>query len=101
MNLQCGYIPGTESMCYHPIQNIDFWGSNWNNCQILLNGKTLHTIINNNKKFTVEQSLNNSYGIELQVNGQKIYEHRQLYYVDLVFDSAPDYELIESMIVDH
>ena len=26
MKLQCGYIPGTQSLCYHPIKNIKFWG---------------------------------------------------------------------------
>ena len=101
MKLQCGYIPGTKSMCYHPIKNVKFWGSSWTTCRILLNNKTLHTINNNNNTITVEQITNDSYGIELQVNGQKIYEDPHLYYVDLVFDSTPNYELIDSMIVDH
>jgi hypothetical protein len=101
MNLQCGYLPETKSSCYHPVQNVNFWGSNWKTCQVILNEKTLHTITNNSRKITVEQSINNSYGIELRVNGQKIYEHPQLYYVELVFDSPPEYELIKSMIVDH
>ena len=100
MNLQCGYLPETKSSCYHPVQNVNFWGSNWKTCQVILDKKTLHTITNNNKKFTVEQTLNNSYGIELRVNGQKIYEHPQLYYVELIFDSTPDYELIQTIIVD-
>jgi hypothetical protein len=101
MNLQCGYLPETKSSCYHPVQNVNFWGSNWNNCQILLNGKTLHTITNNNRKYNVCLNQNNSYGIELRVNEQKIYEHPQLYYVELIFDSPPEYELIQTMIVDH
>jgi len=101
MKIQCGYIPGTNSSCYHPIKNVKFWGENWNDCQVILNGKNIHTIKNNNQPFTVELVSNISYGIELRVTGQKIYEHPQLYHVDLVFDSIPEYELIESMIVDH
>lgn len=101
MKLQCGYLPGTNSMCYHPIQNVKFWGDNWKTCNIVLDGKIIKTITNNNQTVIVEQELNNSYGIELKVNGQKIYEHFYVYYVDLVFDSQPEYELIESMIVDH
>ena len=101
MKLQCGYLPETKSSCYHPIKNVKFWGKNWKSCQVILDGKIIFTITNNNQPVTVEQTQNNSYGIELKVNGQKIYEYNYLYCVDLVFDSTPDYELIDSMIVDH
>lgn len=101
MKLQCGYLPGTNSMCYHPIQNVKFWGDNWKTCNIVLDGKTIKTITNNNQTVIVEQEHNNSYEIEFKVNEQTIYKQRYLYFVDLIFDSPPEYELIDSMIVDH
>lgn len=100
MNLQCGYIPGTQSMCYHPVQNVTFWGNNWTNCHIILNGKIIHTIKNNNKRFEVSLTSNNN-NIELRVNDSIVHAQHQLYYVDLKFDSSPFYVLTKSMIVDH
>ena len=101
MKLQCGYLPGTDSACYHPIQNVKFWGNAWKECKIIYKDQVVHTVTNNNQPFLIELGHNDSYGIELKVNGEKIYEYRYLFYVDLVFDSQPEYELIESMIVDH
>lgn len=101
MKLQCGYLPGTRSMCYHPIKNIKFWGENWKTCQVVLDDKIIFVISNNNRTVTIEQEHNNSYDIELKVNEQTIYKQRYLYFVDLIFDSPPEYELIDSMIVDH
>lgn len=101
MKLQCGYLPGTNSMCYHPIQNLKFWGVNWKTCQVILDEKPIHTITNNQQSYLVELTHNNSYKCELKVNDKKIYEHPHLFFVDLVFDFEPEYELIKSMIVDH
>lgn len=102
MILQCGYLPGTNSMCYHPIQNVSFWGVNWSTCNIILNNKIIYTIQNNGStKYVIEQISNDDYKIELKVNNNKIYQHGQLYYVDLEFDFSPEYELVESLIVDH
>jgi len=107
MKLQCGYLPGTNSLCYNPIQNVKFWGNTWKSCQFILDDKIIYTLtnnhVNNNKSYLIEQHKNNSDKIELRVNGQKVYDQKYLYCVDIVFDSdsQPEYELIESMIVDH
>jgi len=101
MKLQCGYIPGTNSMCQHPIQNVKFWGTNWKTCFIIQNGKIIHNITNNNEIVKVEQVLNNLYEIELQVNGQVVFKYEYLYYVDLIFDSQIEYEISNEIIVDH
>jgi hypothetical protein len=101
MNIQCGYLPGTNSSCYHPIQNVKFWGKNWKTCKVILGETTIYTIINNQQSYLVEQTSNDQYKIELKINGQKIYEYNYLYFVNLVFDQTPQYELEKSMIVDH
>ena len=102
MKLQCGYIPGTQSMCYHPIKNIKFWGSSWSTCTVSVNGKILKVIVNENVPVTIIQKhKNGEYLIELTVNGESIYEQQYLYHADLEFEGIPEYELSDNMIVDH
>jgi hypothetical protein len=101
MKLQCGYLPGTDSMCYHPIQNLKFWGKSWNICNFVLNGETIYTLENNNLVYNINFGHFNSYNIGIQINNENIYEQHQLYYIDLEFDFEPEYEIIKSMIVDH
>jgi len=102
MILQCGYIPGTDSQCYHPVQNVEFWGSEWTVCKVILNGSIIGTI--NNLKEIINVSIvpnQKLHSIDLQVNQKKIYGDPQLYYVNLEFDGNPEYKLFKSMIVDH
>jgi hypothetical protein len=104
MKLQCGYIPGTQSMCYHPIKNIKFWGSAWSTCTVSLNGKILKVIVNENVPVTIIQKYKDGAYlnlIELTINEESIYDQKYLYHVDLEFEGIPEYELLDNMIVDH
>ena len=102
MKLLCGYLPNTPSSGYfYPIQTIKFWGIQWKKCVVNLDGKIIAIISNQNEPVHIDQRQTNDYSIELTVNGNVIHSQRRLFYVELDFDEDPEYELIESMIVDH
>ena len=102
MKLQCGYIPGTQSMCYHPIKNIKFFGSNWLTCTVIIHGKIITVIKNENVPVIIKQQYqNNTYVLELTVNNKSVYSQQYLFHVDLEFTGTPEYEMINDMIVDH
>jgi hypothetical protein len=102
MNLQCGYLPGTNSSLYHPIQNVKFWGDKWKTCRIVVNDKTIKTIMNENISYEIDINFNSkSYNVGLFLNNKIIYEHKYLYHAELVFDGTPEYEFKKTMLIDH
>jgi hypothetical protein len=87
----CGYLPGTESVRYHPVQNIRLTESDdWSRAEICYTDKetkltkTLYTIGNiPNTSYNIVMLDTHNYMIALYVNGKLVIELQHLFHVEI------------------
>lgn len=87
--IQCGYLPNTKSVRYHPIQNIMLCPSEcWYRAEIIYIkdgvANTIFTIGNIfNTNFNITMSDTNDNTIVLLVNNKIVMEDQHLFYVEI------------------
>jgi len=94
----CGYLPGTNSVRIHPIQNIKLTPTNnWTDAEIYYEDKLIHTINNFFQTYLIELKVNSDNKINLVVNNKIIMSDHHLFYVELrmTLENPDDTQFIE------